>query len=210
MHKWIVPLSLALALPAAAEPEATISRQARIEGKNEISAQMGYQASLGATTPAGVKLFFEYGRKLTDLVWLDIALNPTFSPGTNRAICADRNGTPYDCGSALYGDGYAIDALAGIKLKFPVPRVPSLLPYARINVGVVAIFDRPVHDDGAALVLHTGGGVKYFVTPHIGLGGEFNFSLGPGFYSETCQGCNNAHTELFRAIDFALGVEFIL
>jgi hypothetical protein len=215
MRTFVLGLVM-LTTPAAAQqaqPEQTTvvkQRGAAMDGKNEISAQLGFQGSLGGTTPAGVRLDFDYARQLTNLVWLDFKINPTFAVGPNRAICQDPNGGLYDCGSGAYGDGYAIDILGGVKLKFPIARVPKLVPYAQIAVGVAAIFARPVHDDGAGLIFHTGGGLRYFVTPHVGLGGELGFTLGPAWYSETCTNCRNGHTEFYRAIDFALGAEFVL
>ena len=202
------------ALPALAQTqppvEGTVSRRAAVDGKNEISTQLGFQGSLGATTPAGLKVELDYARKLTNLVWLDFKVNPIFGVGPNRAICVDNSGATFDCGSGAYADGHAIDFLAGVKLKFPIARVPALVPYAQANVGVVAIFARPQNDDGAGFIFRTGGGVKYFVTRHVGLGGELNVTLGPAWYSASCNACNNAHTEFYRAIDFALGAEFVL
>jgi hypothetical protein len=214
MRSTLVVTLLIAAAPAAAEnlrSEGVVSRRGTLpDGKNELSAQLGFQASLGGTTPAGVRLNFDYARQLTNLVWLDFKLNPTFAVGPNRTICQDRGGGLDDCGSAAYGDGYALDILAGVKLKFPIARIPALLPYAQIAVGVAAVFSRPTHDDGAGLIFHTGGGLKYFVNRHVGLGGELGVTLGPAWYSETCTACNNPHTELYRAFDFALGAEFVL
>ena len=77
------------------------------------------------------------------------------------------------------------------------------MPYANINAGVVPVFARPAGDNGAAVVFNTGGGVKYFVTPRIGVGGEMTRSpLGPGFYS--------GHNEFYRAFNLGVGAEFIL
>src|SRR5262245_53197289 len=126
MRIVITALTLALAAaPAVAqEPAATVTRSGpKPDGKNEISAQMGGQASLGATTPAGIRLQFDYSRRLTDLVWLNFKLNPTFGVGANRAICTDRFGNVFECGgyeSGLFAAGHALEALAGIKLKFAV------------------------------------------------------------------------------------------
>ena len=205
---------LLCSVPAAAQQQPTasaeVSRRAAVDGKNEISAQLGFQASLGATTPAGVRVNFDYARQLTNLVWLDFKVAPTFGVGPNRTICADRGGGFNDCGSGAYADGHAIDLLGGVKLKFPIARVPALVPYAQAGLGVAVVFSRPTNDNGAGLVLHTGGGVKYFVTRHVGLGGELNVTLGPAWYSESCPNCNNAHTEFYRAIDFVAGAEFVL
>jgi hypothetical protein len=210
MKPTLAVLLLLTASPALAQ-QVQVSKRATFAGKNELGAQLGFQGSMGATTPAGVKLFIDYARQLGDYVWLNFQVNPIFAVGSTRAVCYDRFGNPFDCnsGSGLEGDGHAIDLLAGIKLKFPIQRV-ALVPYANIQAGVVPIFDRPRNDNGAAVVLHTGGGLRYFVTPHVGLGGEFNFTLGPGFYSETCNNCQNSHTEFYRAIDFGIGAEFIL
>jgi hypothetical protein len=208
---------LIAAAPAAAQvaaqpagAEATVSRGAVVvDGKNEISAQLGFQASLGATTPAGIRLNFDYARRLTNLLWLNFKLAPVFGVGPNRAVCQDRGGL-YDCGSGGYALGHAIDVIGGVKLKFPIARIPALIPYAQLGLGAAIMFNRPANDNGAGFVFRTGGGLKYFVTKNIGLGGELSVTMGPAWYSETCTNCNNGHTEFYRAIDFALGAEFVL
>jgi hypothetical protein len=180
----------------------SVTRQSNsFAGKDELSPAMGFQAGLGGTTPGGFKLFFDYSHRLTNLVWLNFKVNPTFGVGTASRICYDQFGNAYDCGSGPFeGNGYAIDLLAGVKLKW-MTRV-HVMPYANIDAGVIPIFARPAGDNGAAVAVHTGGGVKYFVTPRIGVGGELDFTLGPGFYSN--------HTEFYRAFNFAIGAEFLL
>jgi hypothetical protein len=192
---------------AQSQPSATISRSASFPGSNELSAHVGFQGSLGGTTPGGVKLFFEYSRRLTDIVWFNAELNPTFATGGTSTVCVDRFGRSYDCGIGFSANGDAIDALAGIKLKFPLARI-ALLPYVNLVGGIVGIFDRP--DNGAALVVRAGGGLKYFITPRVGLGGEIDFALGGAFYSDSCGNCADHHNEFYRAVDFAVGAEFIL
>jgi hypothetical protein len=175
-------------------------------GKDEISTQIGFQASMGGGTPDGFKLFIDYSHRLSDLVWLNFKINPTISAGDSRTTCIDNNGNVYDCSSGFQGDGYAIDLLAGIKLKW-MTRI-HLMPYVNIDGGVVPIFGRPEHDNGAALIIHTGGGVKYFLTPRIALGGEVDFGLGPAFYSQG--NYNESHNEFYRAFNLAFGAEFLL
>lgn len=213
MRIAITILALTVAVPAAAQ-EASISRRgARVDGKNELSAHIGGQASLGGTTPAGLRVQIDYSRRLTDLVWFNVKLNPTFGIGANRPICTNRFGQPYECGgsdSGFYAAGHAIEALAGIKLKFAVPRLPSLMPYGNLNVGVVGMFSRPTRDDGAGLAFNFGGGLKYFVHKNVAVGGELTFTLGPAWYSETCSGCDNGRAEFYRALSFAAGAEFNL
>ena len=182
-----------------------VSRGAMMAGKNEISTQLGFQASLGGTTPGGVKLFLDYSRYLGKIVWFNAKLNPTFDT-SNGAVCVDRFGNAYNCG--LGGDGHAIDALVGVKLKWPIHRI-KLMPYANINVGIVGIYNRPLNDDGVAGVVNTGGGVKWWATPHVAVGGEVGVTLGGAYYTETCANCRNAHSEFYRAFNMGLGGEFI-
>jgi len=54
-------------------------------GKDELSGQLGFQASLGGGTPGGFKMFFDYSHRLSNLVWLNFKLNPTFGAGETRA-----------------------------------------------------------------------------------------------------------------------------
>ncbi len=185
---------------AQAQPLGVERRMTGFPGKDELSGQLGFQASLGGTTPGGFKMFFDYSHRLSDLVWLNFKFNPTFGFAETRTICYDQFGNPYDCGTGFDGNGYALDILAGVKLKW-MTRI-HLMPYANIDAGVIPVFARPAGDNGAAVALHTGGGVKYFITPRIGLGGEIDFTLGPGFYS--------GHTEFYRAFNLAIGAEFIL
>jgi hypothetical protein len=169
-------------------------------GKDELSAQLGFQASMGGGTPAGFKMFFDYSHRLSNLVWLNFKLAPTIGAGEAHTTCIDQFGNTYDCGTGFDGNGYALDLLAGVKLKW-MTRV-HVMPYANIDAGVVPVFARPANDNGAAVVFNTGGGVKYFITPHVGVGGEITFTLGPGFYS--------GHTEFYRAFNMGVGAEFIL
>lgn len=191
---------LASSSAMAQQPYGISRRMNGFPGKDEISTQLGFQASLGGTTPGGFKLFIDYSHRLNNLVWLNFKFNPTFGFGGGTTVCYDRFGNPYDCSYGFPGNGYAIDILAGVKLKW-MTRI-HLMPYANIDAGVIPVFARPGGDDGAAVALHTGGGLKYFVTPRIGVGGELDFTLGPGFYQ--------GHTEFYRAFNLAIGAEFIL
>ena len=185
---------------ASAQTSYVSRRMDGFPGKDELSAQLGFQASLGGGTPAGFKMFFDYSHRLSNVVWLNFKLAPTFGAGESRTVCVDQFGNAYDCGTGFDGNGYAVDLLAGVKLKWMTRY--HVMPYASANAGVVPVFARPENDNGAALVFNTGGGVKYFVAPRIGVGGEVTFTLGPGFYS--------GHTEFYRAFNMGVGAEFIL
>jgi hypothetical protein len=200
-------IAIAATLASSASAQSISRRWDGFPGKDELTAEMGLQASLGGTTPAGFKLFFDYAHRLNHVVWLDFKVSPTFDTGYRGGTCIDQFGNVYACGGdGLDGNGYAIDLLAGVKMKWLVARY-RLLPYCNINGGVVPVFARPNGDDGAAIVVNTGGGLKYFVHPRIGVGAEMSVTLGPGFYS----GPNNTgHNELYRAFNFGVGAEFIL
>ena len=208
MKTLIAVLALSLVPQLASAQQLQLQRQAVMDGKNEISAQVGFQASMGGGTPSGAKLFFDYSRYLGSYVWLNFKLNPSFAV-VGRTTCVDANGAIYDCGVGLDGDGNSVDVLAGIKLKFPIRRV-KLVPYANVNIGGVGIYDRPANDNGGAFVVYTGGGLRWFITPHVSLGGEVDIALGAGFYGSTCNGCNDSHNEFYRAFNMGLGAEFVL
>jgi hypothetical protein len=193
---------------ASAGTEIGISRSAPAGDANEFTTQLGLQTSLGGNTPAGFKLFFDYARRLGYLVWLDFQVNTMFGVGPVHGTCYDGTGHAFDCGGAVDANGHAIDVLAGIKLRFPVRRAP-LIPYVGVNGGVVAVYDRPARDNGAAVVARMGGGIRYFPTRHVGIGGEVALTLGPAFYSDTCSDCNDSHVAFYRAFDFSTGVEFL-
>lgn len=201
-------LALIVLLPTLVHAQdLNVRRGAVMAGKNEISTQLGFQASLGGTTPSGAKLMIDYSRHVKGIVWFNAKLAPTFS-AVGRGVCVDRFGVAYDCGVAvLGGGGHALDALVGVKLKWPLRRVP-IVPYLGLNAGVVGIFDRP--DPGVAGVFRPSGGFRYFVTPHVGLGGEMAFTFGGAYYQESCPGCRNAHTQFYRALDMVFGAEFVL
>jgi hypothetical protein len=206
VKRLLIPI-LALAPSLAFGDQLMVERQSVMNGKNELSAQLGFQAGMGASTPTGAKLFIDYSRYIKSFVWFNVKLNPTFALDS-RGTCYDVYGNAYTCGGGSSGDGHAIDALAGVKLKFPLKY--KLMPYVNLDAGVVGIYARPTGDNGVAVILRPGAGLKWFATPHVAVGGEFNFGLGGGFYSETCNGCKNGHNEFYRAFDAGIGAEFIL
>jgi hypothetical protein len=187
----------------------SVARPAPFVGRNEISAQIGFQAGLGGSTPGGLKLFFDYSRHMRGIVWWNIKVNPTFGTGSAGTICYDSFGYTYVCGPGFGGNGHAIDFLSGVKLKIPATRVP-LVGYVNLAGGLVALIGRPYPDDGVAVVFRPGGGFKYFVTPHIGVGAELSIGIGPAFHSATCTTCNNSRTDVYGTFELATGAEFIL
>jgi hypothetical protein len=187
----------------------SVSRPAPLAGRNELSAQIGFQAGLGGSTPGGFKMFFGYSRHLRGIFWWNLKVDPTFGAGSPGTICYDSFGYPYPCGPGFSGNGHAIDFLGGVKLKIPAPRVP-LVGYLSIDGGLVGLVGRPYYDDGVAVIFRPGGGFKYFVTPHIGVGAEVNIGIGPAFHSATCSTCSNARTDVYGTFELATGAELVL
>src|SRR5215475_1579792 len=97
MRTFILTVSLLVASSSFAQTTITRHYNGNFVGPNELTAEMGLQASLGGTTPGGFKLFFDYARRMSNLVWLDFKLNPTFDTGYRAGVCYDINGNPYPC-----------------------------------------------------------------------------------------------------------------
>jgi hypothetical protein len=177
-------------------------------GKNELSAHVGYQAGFAGqfANPSGFKLFMEYGRRFTDLVWLNIQLNPIFGFGAPSGICYDNFGNGVSCAGGPYYGGWGIEAAAGIKLKIKT-NIP-LVVEVPLTVGVVGMVNRTCGDNGAAVAFRPGVSVKYFLKRNIAIGGGANFAFGPGFHEASV--CSAGYTDFYGAFDFQLGAEFIL
>jgi hypothetical protein len=176
-------------------------------GKNEISVHLGYQEGFAGkfANPSGFKLFFEYARRLSDVVWLDLQANNVFGFGPGEAICYDRLGRPFPCNLGYYYGGWDFEFAIGVKLKIKT-KIPLVVEIP-ILAAVEVLYDRQCGDTGAAPALRVGGGVKYFVTRSIGVGGGINFAFGPGFHAASA--CFDSYTDFYGAVDFQLGAEFI-
>src|SRR4030095_549320 len=155
--------------------------------------------------PSGFKLFAEYARRLSDLVWLDVQANNVFGFGPATDACYDRMGRPVPCGRGYYYGGWDFELAIGLKLKIktPIPLVVEIPLLAALEV----LYNRQCGDTGVAPALRVGGGVKYFVTRSIGVGAGVNVAGGPGFHGTS--DCFNSYTDFYGAFDFQLGAEFI-
>ena len=151
-------------------------------GLNEVTVQIGGAVGLTDSTPGGFKLATEYGRKITQLVWFNVQLNFVIGDEDRRHFSGD-----------------TVEMIAGIKLKFPTGK---LLPYAKIGAGIVLeLWDS--HHEATALAFRGGGGLKYFVLPWLGVGGELVLTVGPNFLR------HDGGTHTYLALDFLGGVEFV-
>ncbi len=207
MHRSFILVAVLL---AAAPAAARVPQGAEVPaGNDELSVHMGYQQGFGGDigTPSGFKLFGEYAHRLGRLVWLDLQLNQVFGFGVGADTCFDVNGNPYPCTANFYYGGWATEIGVGVKLKIPTP-IPLVVEVPIVGA-VEVIYDRACGDDGAAVpVVRFGAGVKYFVTPRIGVGGGIDFALGPAFHKGSP--CSGSYVDFFGTFDFQVGAEFIL
>jgi hypothetical protein len=163
--------------------------------KNELSGGMGFSVGLTEYTPGGFKMENEYGRRFTDLVWLNVQLN--FVLGGGYDTCYDpRINRYYDCSSHFNGDG--LEMFAGVKFKF---RKGKLQPHAKVGGGLVFSFF-PGDLSAVGIAVRAGGGFKYWVIPRLAIGGEANFTVGPTFFN------HDGGTHFYAALDFIGGIEF--
>lgn len=173
--------------------------------KHEISAHMGFQAGFGGLlgSTSGFKLDADYAYKFHPYIWFNADVANVFGFGSADGLC--RNSVLATC----YRGGWALELMAGIKLKFAMTKIPLVIE-APALLGVEVLYNRDCGDDGAAVpVVKTGGGVMYFLTKKIGLGAKFDVAFGPGFHgSSVCK--NNSYTDFFGYFDFLVGAEFIL
>jgi hypothetical protein len=114
-------------------------------------------------------------------------------------------GRPIPCGNGYYYGGWGFELAIGVKLKIktPIPLVVEVPLLAAVEV----LYNRQCSDTGVAPALRVGGGVKYFVTRSIGVGGGVDFTGGPAFHG--AGDCFNSYTDFFGAFDFQVGAEFI-
>ncbi len=189
-----------------AQPEPPVDRDLlRARGPNIIAAGLGVAAGLTEPSPGGFRLNMEWSYQLTRLFWFDViggvsiggackVLDEEIVGGQTRVINSSCN--PFG--------GVGIDLLAGIQMKFVNIRLwkVPVVPFARVAAGVAFIVaDTP--NDGAALVLRVGGGVRYYFTNWFSVGGELAFTLGPAFR-------NHLDPSFYTKLELLAGVEFLL
>ncbi|HEX8951261.1 MAG TPA: hypothetical protein VF945_05425 [Polyangia bacterium] len=173
--------------------------------KHELSAHMGFQAGFGGKygSTSGFKLDADYAYKFHPLIWFDAEVANVFGFGSADGPCAQAIG-----GATCYRGGWALELMAGLKLKFTT-RIPLVIE-APVLVGVEVLYNRDCGDNGAAVpVLKTGGGAMYFLTKKIGVGAKIDFAFGPGFHgSSVCY--QKSYTDFFGYFDILVGAEFVL
>jgi hypothetical protein len=172
--------------------------------KHELSAHMGFQAGFGGLlgSTSGFKLDADYAYKFHPFIWFDADISNVFGFGSADGQCA------HSVLATCYRGGWALELMAGIKLKFTT-KIPLVIE-APALVGVEVLYNSDCGDNGAAVpVVKTGGGVMYFLTKKIGVGAKFDLAFGPGFHgSSVCK--QQSYTDFFGYFDFLVGAEFVL
>jgi hypothetical protein len=200
MRHRLVLLALLLA-PALAHAQ----RYERYEFlRNEISVGAGVQIDATGWEPAGMKLFFEYARRLGPHGAIVFQANPTVVPGSYDPDCA---GSLQPCAGGFSANGYAFDLLFGGKWRWHARNAPILGGFD-LTFGAVPLWARWHDDDGVAAVVRTGGGLVIMLARHVGLRFDAHVIGGPAFLGYwRCNGCGDIHP--YVAFDTGIGVEFV-
>jgi len=200
-----------LSLAGAARAEIQQGHPEVFPSRHEISTHAGFQAGFGgryATGVSGFKLEADYAYKFHPIAWFNVSVGNNFGFGNADGRC--NHALPN--GPTCYQGGWALELMAGVKLKFPT-RIPIVIEVP-IQLGVEVLYNRDCNDNGAAVpVLRSGAGGMYFLTPRIGVGMKIDFAAGPAFHGKPSTGClvtASSYTDFFGYVDFLLGAEFFL
>jgi hypothetical protein len=200
--------TLALSLLALVAVSSTASAQRRYYryeyDRNEISVGAGVQFDATGWEPAGMKLFFEYARRVGPHGAVVFQANPLVVPGVYDAPCHNRI-TP--CAGGFSGNGYSFDLLFGGKWRWHARGAP-LLGTFDLTFGAVPLFERSFDDNGVAVVGRAGGGLVVLLARHVGLRFDAHMLAGPAFVGYwRCDNCGEIHP--YVAFDTGIAAEFI-
>jgi hypothetical protein len=200
--------TLAFALFALVAVSSTASAQRRYYrydyDRNEISVGAGVQFDATGFEPAGMKLFFEYARRVGPHGAVVFQANPVVVPGVYDAPCHNRI-TP--CPGGFSGNGYSFDLMFGGKWRWHARRAPVLGTFD-LTFGAVPLFERAFDDNGVAVVGRAGGGLVVLLARHVGLRFDGHMLAGPAFLGYwRCNNCGEIHP--YVAFDTGVAVEFI-
>ncbi len=195
---------ISTAATAAGAVEIQKSGPETFPSKHEITANLGYQTGYGGTiaNPSGFKLTADYAYQFHPIVWFDLQVNNVFGFGGAGGGCIATAAT-----NCYYSGGWGLELAGGVKLKFRTS-IP-LVVEVPLLIGATVLYNRECGDGGAAIAVHPGAGLKYFVTNRIGLGIQVSTAVGPGFHSTSkCHG--GSYTDFYGYFDFMAGAEFLL
>ncbi|HJZ88399.1 MAG TPA: outer membrane beta-barrel protein [Polyangia bacterium] len=181
--------SIALAVPAYAQD---------FRGADQISGSLGGRVGLHDAEGGGL-FAVEYGHRLSNLTWLNMELDMGF--GSGRTCFVDSSGRVVCAATG----SQQLDALIGARWNFLTSN-ERLVPYLKLGGGLAFLFWPGFDNDGFAPVGRAAGGLKYFVTPNVGLGGEASLTMGPAIF-----GCGRdcTTTDLYAAWAMMGGAEIV-
>ena len=172
--------------------------------RNEISVGAGVQFDATGWEPGGMKLFFEYARRVGPHGAVVFQANPLVVQGVYDRDCHDRL---IGCAGGFSANGYSFDLLFGGKWRWHARHAPVLGTFD-LTFGAVPLFYRWFGDDGVAVVGRAGGGLVVLLARHIGLRFDGHMLAGPAFLGYwRCDNCGVVHP--YVAFDTGIGVEFI-
>jgi hypothetical protein len=172
--------------------------------RNEISLGGGIQLDATGWEPAGMKLFFEYARRIGPHGAVVFQANPLVVQAPFDAPCHNRVAP---CGGGFEGNGYSFDLLFGGKWRWHAHNAPILGTFD-LTFGAVPLFNRAFDDNGVAVVGRAGGGLVILLARHVGLRFDAHMLAGPAFLGYwRCDTCGDVHP--YVAFDTGMGVEFI-
>jgi hypothetical protein len=193
------PRNLSAALFVSLAFAAAPSYAQDFRGEDQMSGSLGGQVGLHGA-PGGGLFAAEYGHRLSWDGWLDMELDMGFGGG--RACFIDNGGNTICMGPA---GGEQLNALIGARWNF-LTRHERLVPYMKLGGGLAFLLWPGLDNDGFVPVGRAAGGAKYYVTPHLGVGGEASLTMGPGIYG--CgPGCST--TDLYAAWSMMGGAEIV-
>jgi len=203
MRSLLIVLALLVLAPSAAHAQRRYYRYYEWD-RNEISVGGGVQFDATGWEPAGMKLFFEYARRLGPHGAIVFQANPLIVQGPHDAPCHNRIEA---CPGGFSGNGYSFDLLFGGKWRWHARNAPVLGTFD-LTFGAVPLFERAFDDNGAALVARAGGGLVVLLARHVGLRFDGHMLGGPAFLGyQRCDNCGVVRP--YVAFDTGVMVEFI-
>ena len=194
-----------LALVAWSSAASAERRYYRYEyDRNEISVGAGVQFDATGWEPAGMKLFFEYARRVGPHGAVVFQANPLVVQGVYDAPCHRALGP---CPGGFSANGYSFDLLFGGKWRWHARNAPVLGTFD-LTFGAVPLFERAFDDNGVAIVGRAGGGLVVLLARHVGLRFDGHMLAGPAFVGYwRCNNCGDIHP--YVAFDTGIAAEFI-
>jgi hypothetical protein len=198
-------LALLLALAAVSSTASAQRHYYRYEyDRNEISVGAGVQLDATGWEPAGMKLFFEYARRVGPHGAVVFQANPLVVTGVYDRPC---HLNLEACPGGFTANGYSFDLLFGGKWRWHARNAPVLGTFD-LTFGAVPLWARAFDDNGVAVVGRAGGGLVILLARHVGLRFDAHMLAGPEFVGYwRCNNCGDIHP--YVAFDTGMMVEFI-